>query len=112
MSDNCLFCKIAKHEIPTKIRFENEEFIAFDDMEPKAKVHILIIPKKHLNSVADLMDSDTAMMGRLIMSAKAIAGEMGLISYRLVANSGKDAGQAVDHLHFHILGGNQLGDIA
>lgn len=109
---DCLFCKIGEHKIPSKTRFEDEEFFAFDDINPKAKVHILIIPKKHIASVATLDDSDVEMVGKLIMVAKKIAKEANLESYRLVFNSGLDAGQEVNHIHLHILGGNKLGSIA
>lgn len=109
---DCIFCKIGNHGIPAKIRFENEEFIAFDDINPKAKVHILVVPKKHIHSVAALEENDQDMIGRLIMAAKKIAQDADLSSYRLVFNSGLDAGQEVDHIHLHILGGEKLGDIA
>jgi histidine triad (HIT) family protein len=111
MSD-CLFCQIANHQISSKTRFENEGFIAFDDINPKAKIHVLVIPKKHISSVAALDDSDSIMIGRLVMTAKEIASDAGLESFRLVFNSGLDAGQEVDHIHLHILGGNKLGTIA
>lgn len=111
---DCLFCKIAKHEIPAKIRFENEEFIAFDDINPKAKIHILLVPKKHIPSVAALKDSDREMVGKLVLKARDIAREEGIdqSGYRLVSNSGTDAGQVVDHIHLHILGRGKLGAIA
>jgi histidine triad (HIT) family protein len=109
---DCLFCKIAQGEIPAKKRFENNEFFAFDDINPKATTHILLIPKKHVASVAALEESDEQMIGKLIMAARQIAKDVQLESYRLVFNSGKDAGQEVDHIHLHILGGNKLGPIA
>ena len=109
---SCLFCQIGEHAIPSKIRFEDEKFIAFDDINPQAPVHILVVPKKHIHSVAALEDTDREMIGQLIMTAKEIAKEAGLESYRLVFNSGKDAGQEVDHIHLHVLGGNKLGGIA
>lgn len=112
MSDDCLFCKILKKEIPSKIRYEDDKFLAFDDISPKAKTHILVIPKKHIHSVAALDKSDEQLLGELIITAKKIAANEKLPSYRLVTNSGRDAGQAIDHLHIHILGGSKLGDIA
>ena len=112
MSDDCLFCKIAQKEIPAKIRFENNDFIAFLDINPKAKTHILLIPKRHIHSIKALDDSDADLMGKMIIEARNVAKEANLSSYRVVFNSGRDAGQAVDHLHLHILGGNKLGDIA
>ncbi|MFA7254367.1 MAG: histidine triad nucleotide-binding protein [Patescibacteria group bacterium] len=111
---DCLFCKIIEHKLPAKIRFENEDFIAFDDIDPQAKVHILVIPKKHIPSVAALADDEMQLIGRLILVARDIAHDLGLdeTGYRLVFNSGPNAGQAVDHIHLHILGGNKLGPIA
>jgi len=106
-----LFCKIAKHEIPAKIRYEDEKFIAFDDINPKAPVHILLIPKEHIPSVAALKDEDQELIGKMILKARDIAKEAGLESFRLVFNSGRDAGQSVDHIHLHILGGKVLGDL-
>lgn len=113
MNENCLFCKIASHQIPAKIRYEDDNFIAFDDIHPKAKVHILLIPKKHIHSVEALTDRDETLIGKMILTAKNVADEAGIgDNFRLVTNSGPDAGQVIDHLHFHILGGNKLGDIA
>lgn len=112
MPDDCLFCKIIRKEIPAKIRFENDEFFAFNDIRPKADTHILVVPKKHVHSVAALEIKDERMIGRLIMTVNKIAKDAKLKSYRLVFNSGPDAGQEVDHLHAHILGGNKLGPIA
>ncbi len=109
---DCLFCKIAKKEIPAKIEYEDENFIAFNDINPKAKTHILLIPKKHIHSIAALASDDLGLIAKMILTAKEIAKEKELESFRLVFNSGKDAGQSVDHLHGHILGGNGLGDIA
>lgn len=110
--ETCLFCQIINKEIPAKVRYEDDDFLAFDDIDPKAKVHILLISKKHINSIADLSDDDKEMIGELIMTAKKVAKEANLDSFRLVFNSGRDAGQAVDHIHAHILGGNPLGPIA
>ena len=109
---DCLFCRIINKEIPAKIRYEDEAFFAFDDINPKAPTHILIIPKKHIGSMASLEEKDREMMGDLIMTVKKIAKEAGLNSYRLVFNSGPDSGQEVDHIHCHLLGGAKLGKIA
>ncbi len=107
---DCLFCQIATHEVPAKIKFEDANFIAFDDINPKAKIHILIIPKKHIHSVAALNDADADLVGKLILTARDIAKEQGIdrTGYRLVFNSGTDAGQVVDHLHLHLIGGERL----
>ena len=108
--DNCVFCKIAKKEIPAKIVYEDQELLAFDDIEPKAPVHVLIIPKKHISSVADLKPEDKELVGEIFLVAPKIAGKKGILErgYRILANKGKDAGQTVDHIHFHLLGGHKL----
>ncbi len=110
----CLFCKIANHEIETRMRYEDDDFAAFDDINPQAKIHILIVPKKHMHSVAALTDSDKDLVGEMILVARDLAKELDLDAsgYRLVFNSGTDAGQEVDHIHLHLLGGNKLGHIA
>ena len=110
--EDCIFCKIANKEITAQVVFEDDDFIAFLDINPKAKTHILLIPKKHIVSIAELEDADQDLMGKMIMRAKEVASKAGLTSFRVVSNSGADSGQEVPHLHFHILGGNQLGDIA
>lgn len=103
---DCIFCKIAGKEIPSEILYEDEQVVAFADIQPQAPVHILIIPKKHVPSLAHLEESDEALMGRVIMVAKKLAEEKGLSDgYRLVTNCGESAGQTVMHLHFHLLGG-------
>lgn len=109
---SCIFCKIIKKELPSNIIFENEDFIAFNDISPKANTHILLVPKRHIASIIELPESDAEMMGKMIITAKKIATNAGLSSYRLVFNSGPDAGQEVPHLHLHLLGGNELGSIA
>lgn len=110
---DCLFCKIIEHKIPAGTRFENDDFIAFDDINPKAATHILLLPKRHIHSVASLEDSDADLIAKMIFRARDIAKEAGIgESFRLVFNSGRDAGQEVDHIHLHILGGNKLGHIA
>lgn len=107
---SCLFCQIAAREIKSMIKYEDDDFIAFDDINPKAKIHILIIPKKHIHSVAALVDFDAALVGKLILKARDIAKEQGIdqSGYRLIFNSGHDAGMIVDHLHLHLLGGEHL----
>lgn len=107
---DCIFCKIANKEIPSKIVYEDEKFIAFKDINPIAPVHILVIPKKHIPSVNQLEFSDKEFAGELILIAKNIAQKQGLENngYRLVLNVGKDAGQTVEHIHLHLLGGKKL----
>jgi len=109
MTRDCIFCKIAKKEIPSKIRYEDEEVIAFDDISPKAPIHILIVPKIHINSLSAMGDAETDIATKLISVAKQIAKENNIDSFRLVFNSGKDAGMEIDHLHLHLLGGGKLG---
>ena len=106
----CLFCKIAKREIPAKIVLENDHALAFEDVNPQAPKHFLVIPKKHLQGVHEAAPEDAAMLGELLMTAREVAEQSGLGEggYRLVVNSGRDAGQSVFHLHVHVLGGRQL----
>ena len=103
----CIFCKIAKGEIPSKKRHEDDRFFAFDDINPKAKIHILVIPKKHYGSISTLTKDDFAWVGDLIRTAQVIAKKEGTPSFRLVFNNGSDAGMEIDHLHLHILGGEK-----
>lgn len=105
---NCLFCKIARGEIPAKMIVNNKELAAFRDIAPQAPTHILIIPKKHVASLDDLTDSD--LLGRMFAMAAALARQEGIArtGYRTVINTGKDGGQSVDHLHVHLLGGRQM----
>ncbi|HMM05391.1 MAG TPA: histidine triad nucleotide-binding protein [Clostridiales bacterium] len=110
MSD-CIFCKIAGHEIPAAVVYEDDDVIAFDDLHPLAKVHILLIPKKHIASAAELAEEDAAVVGKIYLVAKKIAEEKGLAKsgYRIVNNCKSDGGQEVFHIHFHLLGGEKLG---
>jgi len=103
---DCIFCKIVKGEIPSTKVFEDEEIIAFNDINPKAKVHILVVLKKHVESVKDLEEADKELAGELIMVAKEIAKEKNLLGYKIVINVGKEGGQLVDHLHLHLLSGD------
>ena len=107
---DCLFCKIAKKEIPSKIVFENEQILAFVDIDPKAHVHILVIPKKHISGLNGITSSDNELLGELINAVKEIAAKEKVDEngYRIVVNNGRDAGQAVEHIHFHLLGGRKL----
>lgn len=103
--EDCIFCKIVNGEIPSTKVFENEKVIAFNDINPKAKVHILIIPKKHIESVKTLEEADKELIGELFLAAKKIANDIGLHGYKVVANVGREGGQLVDHLHLHLLSG-------
>ncbi|MFH1857213.1 MAG: histidine triad nucleotide-binding protein [Candidatus Omnitrophota bacterium] len=108
---DCLFCKIIKREILSEIIYENEKVLAFKDISPKAPVHVLIIPKKHISGILELNQENSCLAGEMITAAKEIAESSGLkdTGYRLVFNCGPDAGQAVFHLHLHLLGGRKLG---
>ena len=105
MAESCIFCKIARGEIPAKMLVNNKEIVAFRDLNPQAPVHLLIVPKKHVASLDDANDSD--LLGRMIAMAAAIARQEKIAKsgYRTVINTGKDGGQSVDHLHIHLLGG-------
>lgn len=105
--DNCLFCRIINREIPSKIVYEDDQVLAFHDVEPKAPIHILLIPKTHLASLNDLASDHEGVMAHLTLSISKVAEIMGIKDpgYRVIVNCGKDSGQAVAHLHYHILGG-------
>ncbi len=109
MTDTCLFCRIARKEIPATIVFENETVIAFRDIDAKAPTHVLIIPRTHVASLDDATDAQ--MLGALQLAAAEIARNEGISrgGYRTVMNSGADAGQSVLHVHLHLLGGRKLG---
>ena len=106
----CLFCKIANKEIPAEIVYEDDKVLAFKDIEPKAPVHFLIIPKKHIPSIDHLELQDKELIGELFFVAQKIAKEQRIsqTGYRLIFNVGKDAGQTIDHLHLHLIGGEKL----
>jgi len=107
---DCLFCKIINREVSADVVYEDENFLAFEDINPKAPLHLLIIPKKHIPSVNYIEPEDQDLIGRLFLVAPQIAKEQGVFDkgYRLIINVGRDAGQAVDHLHLHLLGGKTL----
>jgi histidine triad (HIT) family protein len=110
MDTSCLFCRIAAHEIPAEIVRESDRVIAFRDVNPQAPTHILLIPKEHLTSVADLGDDHGDVLVDIVQAASQLAGAEGIADsgWRLVTNVGPDAGQAVFHLHFHLLGGRAM----
>jgi histidine triad (HIT) family protein len=107
----CLFCRIIQGSIPAKVIFQDEHTLAFDDINPQAPVHSLIIPKRHVTSVHDLEETDQPLLGRLLVTCNTVAKQKGLSErgFRLVANTGRDGGQTVSHLHFHVLGGRHMG---
>lgn len=114
MPNDCIFCKIISKENPAKIEFEDRDILAFNDIHPKAPIHILIIPKKHIESLEELDNKDKELIGKMVLTARQIAQKKGLSEkgYRLVVNYGKHAGMIVDHLHLHLIGGKHLGSLA
>lgn len=102
---DCIFCDIAGGRGPAHLRFEDEAVVAFDDIHPAAPVHILVIPRQHIQSIAHLDAGSSDVIAKLIYAAKRIATEQGLEGYKIVFNVGRAAGQLVDHLHLHLLGG-------
>ena len=111
---SCLFCKIGVGEIATTITYQDDLVVAFPDQQPKAPIHILVIPKKHIKSADDIQPADEKLVGALIFAAQQVAREAGIAEngYRLVFNVRSHADQTVDHLHLHILGGEHLGPMA
>ena len=109
MSSPCIFCRIASKEIPSGIVYEDAEVVAFRDLSPQAPTHVLVIPRRHVGSLDDMVETDAALLGAMMLVAKRVAGAAGLAAgYRVVANCGVDAGQSVSHLHFHVLGGRPM----
>ena len=105
----CVFCKIAKGEIPSKKAYEDDKVLAFYDLEPQAPVHILIIPKEHIESAQDITPQNSQIVAHIFEVAAKLAKENNLDSgFRIVNNTGKDGGQTVPHLHFHLLGGRSM----
>ena len=109
--EDCIFCRIAAGQIPSDFLYEDDEVVAFRDINPRAPVHVLIIPKKHIASLAQVEEGDAALLGRMCLAARQLAEQLGVAQsgYRLISNCGKDSGQEVAHLHFHLLGGQILG---
>jgi len=110
-SDNCLFCKIIKGEIPSSKVYEDEEMYVFKDIEPKARVHLLAVPKTHFKLLSEMGEEEAQILAYMLKKIPDIAKENGCINgYRLIINQGDDAGQTVFHLHIHILGAEHLSD--
>ena len=108
---DCLFCRIVRKELPAKVLFENDRILAFEDIRPKAPVHVLVIPKDHFASLNDAPEGAAALLGEILLRARAIAREKGIgeTGYRIVLNTARDSGQEVFHIHFHVLGGRPMG---
>lgn len=107
---DCLFCKIADKQIQAKVVYEDDRAVAFEDIDPQAPVHILVVPRKHISTTLDLGEEDKELVGHLFTVAAKIAREKGIADsgFRLVMNTNADAGQAVFHVHLHILGGRKM----
>jgi len=108
--EDCLFCRIVNKEIPADIVFENDKLLAFRDIDPQAPVHILIIPKEHITTTNDLNNNNKELMGEVVLTAKSLATRYNIAEdgYRMVFNCNKSGGQAVYHVHLHLLGGRQM----
>jgi len=109
--ENCVFCKIIDRQIPSTIVYEDEKVLAFNDINPVAPVHVVIVPKVHIASVNELTAGNAAIVGDIHLAAQKIAAKLGIADkgYRLINNCGADAGQTVFHLHYHLIGGLKLG---
>lgn len=107
---SCLFCKIINKEIPATIHYEDDEILAFEDISPKAPLHLLIIPKKHISTLNDVTEQDIPLVGKLVKTASMLAEKFGVdqSGYRTVFNCNEDGGQIVFHIHLHLLGGKKL----
>jgi len=112
MAEPCIFCRIVAGEVPSDIVYQDEDFLAFRDISPQAPTHVLIIPKTHITSLAQLTEEQQELAGRLIIIARKLAEKEGIAKrgYRLVINCGPEGGQLVPHLHLHLIGGRKLGD--
>ena len=109
--DDCVFCKIIKGEIPSEKVYEDEEVIAFKDINPAAPIHILVIPKKHIATLLDVTEEDSYLISKIFVAINKIAKQIGIEEngFRIIANCGKDSGQEVMHIHFHLLAGRKMG---
>ena len=111
MSEDCLFCKIAAGDIPAKMVYEDEKLVVFRDINPQAPQHLLIVPRKHIRTTVDLTTADNELVGHIHQVAGKLAHDLGFADngFRLVNNCNADGGQVVWHIHFHLLGGREMG---
>ena len=109
--ENCSFCKIVKGEVPSEKVYEDDKVLAFKDINPATPIHVLVIPKKHYENVLDVKEEDKEIIADIFQAINKIAEKLGVEKdgFRIISNCGKDAGQEVMHLHFHLLGGRKLG---
>ena len=110
--EDCIFCKIINKEIPSEIVYEDEKVIAFKDINPAAPIHILVVPKKHIATLLDVTEEENDLISYIYKTINKIANENDFAEngFRVIANCGKDSGQEVMHIHFHVIGGKKLGD--
>lgn len=106
--DDCLFCRIVRGEIPSNKLYEDDELLAFYDIAPQAPVHFLVIPKQHIEDCAEIDENNSAVVAKAFELIAKLTRENGIKSYRVVSNTGKEAGQSVQHLHFHVLAGRDM----
>lgn len=113
-NEDCIFCKIAQGEFGTELLFESEDVIAFDDISPVAPVHALVIPRRHVQDLLALSDEDSGTWAQMLHAVRGVASLKGVdeSGFRVVANTGKDSGQEVPHVHLHVIGGKKLGRLA
>lgn len=111
MAESCIFCRILKGEIPGQFVYQDDHVAAFRDINPTAPTHVLVVPKEHLDSLAEAKPEQQELMGRLLLAAGEVARHAGLAGrgYRVVVNTGPESGSEVSHLHLHVLGGRRLG---
>jgi histidine triad (HIT) family protein len=109
--EDCIFCKIIKKKIPSKIIYEDNSILAFEDINPVAPIHILLIPKVHIENILELDEQNIELVASIHFGLKKIATERRIEDFRLISNCGKNAGQTVFHLHYHLIGGKTLGDL-
>lgn len=110
--NDCIFCKIINGDIPSTKVYEDDTVLAFKDINPQMPIHIIVIPKKHIESIVDLKEYDEELIGKVFTVINKIAYDMGIdkTGFRVISNCGEDAGQTVKHLHFHILAGEKMGE--
>lgn len=108
MSENCIFCKIANGVIPSKKIYEDEDVIAFNDINPSARIHFLIVPKIHIESLAHCETQHQTLVGKMLLLVPKLAKEQGLAGFKTLINTGVEGGQEVFHIHMHVLGGGKL----
>lgn len=109
--EDCIFCKIIKGEIPSEKVYEDDDVLAFKDIQPAAPIHILVIPKKHITNLMEVQKEDSQLMGRIVEVMQKIAKQLEIDEkgFRIISNCGPDSGQEVMHLHFHLLAGRKMG---